>query len=317
MYNIKIFEEKVNSITEDNIKVLEFDGVKNPVVFECLKCHKITRVNRGEVLLRKGKTYQCSFCHTPKEIVTKKNFEKITFLAKESDIEIVSFTKTSEVATFKCNKCGGKFNREPLRFIKNQLCPICESKCVTVPLSVFKNRLAELEGYSLVKEEEYRSLHEKVLIRHECGFVWSVSPQKLLSGHSHCPKCSKKMSLGEKRVKKFLEEGNIAYIPQWQQTIEDHNLFFDFYLPHNNLAIEFQGEQHFRPVDWFGGEDAFLIRQQYDQLKRDWCKKNNIVLLEISWRDYDSVEEILKAQRLNVVSSETKKQTSRTDDDIV
>ena len=67
MYNLKTFEEAVNKLTPDKLKILSFNGVKQPVTFICLKCNKQQTVQRGEVLLRKNKTYQCKYCHYSKE----------------------------------------------------------------------------------------------------------------------------------------------------------------------------------------------------------------------------------------------------------
>ena len=48
---------------------------------------------------------------------------------------------------------------------------------------------------------------------------------------------------------------------------------FDFYLPNINTCIEYDGEQHFLPVEYFGGEDAFNRQVTYDNIKNEWCKK--------------------------------------------
>ena len=49
-----------------------------------------------------------------------------------------------------------------------------------------------------------------------------------------------------------------------------HKLRFDFYLPDNNLCIEYQGQQHFYAIDIFGGEEGFLLRKKNDILKKEW-----------------------------------------------
>lgn len=64
-----------------------------------------------------------------------------------------------------------------------------------------------------------------------------------------------------------------------------------FYLTDYNLAIEYQGEQHYRPIDYFGGKEKFEVQQKRDNIKRDYCKNNNINLLEIPY--YKNVEEEL------------------------
>lgn len=317
MYNINTFEEKANSLTEDKIKVLEFNGVKSPCTFVCLKCGQIQEVKKGEALVRKGKTYQCQFCHTPKESITRANYQKLLNAAEVANKEVILFTKTGENVVFKCKKCNGEFSREPLRFLKNQTCPMCESRVLPPPINWVKERLKEKGEFSFVDESQYSTLHSKVLLRHGCGFIWSVTPSKILNGESYCPKCSKKVSRGERAILKFLDKKQIAYIYQWKRLIDGRNHFFDFYLPDNNLIIEFQGEQHYTPVEYFGGEEAYNARVKRDNLKRAWSKENNIKMLEISWKELDKIPEILEAQRLIVASGEAKEQMPQAGNDIV
>lgn len=214
MYTIKSFEEKANAITQDKIKILEFNGLKAPVTFQCLNCGKIQKVARGEVLLRKGKNYQCQFCHYTKENLTKETKHKIEKLLENKTIEMINFTKVGEIAIFRCKKCGNLFTREPLRMLKNQKCPICESRCVAIPLKTFKEELKDKYGeeYEIVDESQYKNMHTKILIRHTCGFIWKIAPQNILY-KNQCPKCSKKVSIGERKILDWLDEKGIFYIP--------------------------------------------------------------------------------------------------------
>lgn len=63
-----------------------------------------------------------------------------------------------------------------------------------------------------------------------------------------------------------------------------------------NLLIEFQGIQHYEPVEIFGGEKQFKIQQEHDKRKREYAINNNIKLLEIPYWDFDNVEEILSRE---------------------
>lgn len=56
---------------------------------------------------------------------------------------------------------------------------------------------------------------------------------------------------------------------------------FDVWLPEVNIAIEYQGAQHDKPVDFFGGQDAFVKNQKRDELKRKKCKLNEVSLFEV------------------------------------
>jgi len=67
----------------------------------------------------------------------------------------------------------------------------------------------------------------------------------------------------------------------------------DIYIPFLKVAIEYNGEQHYRPVDFFGGEPAFKQTKRRDQLKRKRCIQNNVHLIE--WKydeliDLDSIK---------------------------
>lgn len=115
-----------------------------------------------------------------------------------------------------------------------------------------------------------------------CRFEWSPQPTSILSGQG-CPQC--RQSKGERAIRSYLDLYNIEYIAQYRFDDCRHikPLPFDFYLPHNNICIEYQGEQHYRPVEFFGGDEEFLIRKLRDEIKRDYCKTRNIILVEVPY----------------------------------
>lgn len=55
----------------------------------------------------------------------------------------------------------------------------------------------------------------------------------------------------------------------------------DIYFPSLNIGIEYQGDQHFRPIDYFGGEEGFILTQERDKRKRNLCKRNGCVLIDV------------------------------------
>ena len=60
----------------------------------------------------------------------------------------------------------------------------------------------------------------------------------------------------------------------------------DIYLPEYKVALEYQGQQHYRPVDFFGGEKAYEKQVKRDRRKKMLCTKNGIKLIEVS-KGYD------------------------------
>lgn len=56
---------------------------------------------------------------------------------------------------------------------------------------------------------------------------------------------------------------------------------YDIYLPKFKIAFEFQGAQHFKPVDVFGGEKGFQDTLERDERKRNLSRQNDVFLIEV------------------------------------
>lgn len=66
---------------------------------------------------------------------------------------------------------------------------------------------------------------------------------------------------------------------------------FDFYLPMYNMAIEYDGEFHYRQIPGFNDLPS---QQHRDEIKTQYCEENDIILLRIPYWDKDNIESILK-----------------------
>ena len=67
----------------------------------------------------------------------------------------------------------------------------------------------------------------------------------------------------------------------------------DFYLPEYNIAIECQGIQHFKPIEYFGGEKSFKEQKNRDTIKKELCEKHNIKVFYFNINDDISKLDIL------------------------
>lgn len=56
---------------------------------------------------------------------------------------------------------------------------------------------------------------------------------------------------------------------------------YDVFLPERNIALEYQGAQHFEVIDFFGGEEAFEEGKLRDERKKRLSKENNVLLIEV------------------------------------
>lgn len=55
----------------------------------------------------------------------------------------------------------------------------------------------------------------------------------------------------------------------------------DVWIPALRVGLEYQGEQHDRPIDFFGGEEGFVATQRRDERKRKLCHAHGVSLIEV------------------------------------
>ncbi|WP_406536989.1 hypothetical protein, partial [Methanobrevibacter sp.] len=65
----------------------------------------------------------------------------------------------------------------------------------------------------------------------------------------------------------------------------------DIFVPHLNLAIEYDGIQHFKPIKAWGGEEGLKKNIERDKLKEEKCKENNITLIRFTYKENDLLSE--------------------------
>lgn len=106
---------------------------------------------------------------------------------------------------------------------------------------------------------------------------------------------------GEKDIAEYLTEMNIPFVAQ----ADFHTLPFlekqtlDFYIPDLQLAIEFQGAQHFVSVDHFGGEQRFAEQLMRDQIKREKCEKHGIKIVYFASESVAALDAFRETRVLN------------------
>lgn len=180
----------------------------------------------------------------------------------------------------------GEFFQTPYNHLKGKSgCPKCASN-YQLSQEDFIKLLQDIYGdkfdYSKI---EYETILKKVLIGCKKHGYIKMRPQSLLTGRG-CPKCYSK-SRGEAIIAYYLDKRNIDYEFQkkFPECKRQSELVFDFFLPDYSTCIEYQGIQHYIPVDNFGGEFYFNLTQERDKIKKDFCKSKNINLLEIRYND--------------------------------
>jgi len=104
-----------------------------------------------------------------------------------------------------------------------------------------------------------------------------------------------KTPYGEKKIINFLEKNKITYSHQYKfkDCLFINRLIFDFFIPDKNTCIEFDGRQHFEPIEFFGGKKEFENIKIRDGIKNKYCLDNGINMIRISYEDINIIDIIL------------------------
>ncbi|MCB1085907.1 MAG: hypothetical protein KDM63_02580 [Verrucomicrobiae bacterium] len=161
-----------------------------------------------------------------------------------------------------------------------------------MPQEEFIARAVEIHGnrydYSLV---DYRATDQPVVIICPKHKEFRQTPNAHLAGKG-CAACNE--STGERAVARFLKQVGVEFVRQHVIEPRPHPYRYDFFVPTRNLLIEFHGNQHYEPSDYFGGERAFRRTQERDREKEFLAAANGLDMLVIAHYEFDRIPEILR-----------------------
>ena len=193
----------------------------------------------------------------------------------------------------KHNKCDNIYEVTPANFLTGYRCPYCSAGAKKTNTQ-FKWEIHALVGGEYTLLDTYVNAYTKIRIKHnKCGNIYKVRPTNFLSHNTRCPYCN--MPKTEKTIAKILDTFNIKY--EIQKTFDDlrdsQPLSYDFYIPDQNILIEYQGRQHYEYVGYFGGKSRLEYQQQHDKMKADYANSHDYHLIAIPYTE-DTFSKIKK-----------------------
>ena len=293
----KTKELYVKEIENKNLSVEvigDYVDARTKILHRCKICGKEWMATPDTILHGHG----CSSCNnSPYSMEEVKNI----FETLNPTLEMI---KTNGFVggkkTIKCKVCGNIWDKNIHSINKKIYCPYCpknKGRSTWVSEKEFLKRLHKINPY-IELVSEYTRMSNKMLYRcMKCGYEWEARSDHILEGHG-CPNCAS--SIGEEKIKYYLINKDIKF--EIQKTFENcrnkNPLKYDFYLPEYNTCIEYDGQQHFKPVEYFGGDEAFIIRKKNDEIKTKYCLENNILLLRIRYdEDIDKTLNLFLASK--------------------
>jgi len=281
------FVEKSKLVHGDlyNYSGAEYKNYKTPVVIIC-KNHREFEQTPSNHLSGAG----CPICGDDRMKLTLEDFKlKATGVhSNKYDYSLVEY-KNSKISVKIVCLNHGEFFQTPHDHLSGRGCNECaiseradklkksQEDFILESCIIHENKY----DYSLV---EYNNSKTKVKIICPVHGKFEQAPTHHTRGVG-CPYCNE--SKGEKRISKLLKENSIKF--KRQKKFKDcrniMELPFDFYLPDYNVCIEYDGIQHFKPIDYFGGEKALELTQINDRIKSNYCSNNDIKLLRIAYNE--------------------------------
>lgn len=296
---LKSHEQYLKEVVEKNPHVLvlgTYIGANKRILHKCKYCGKEWFICPSDILEEKS-CRECA-CKRFGAKVRKLHTQYVDELFNiNPNIEpIEDYINTDTSILHRCKICRHIWSIKPNHTLRGHGCPICGFKSMAdskrKPQEQYIQELFYVNP-SIEVIGEYVNYTTPLLHRcKKCGNEWEAKPMHTMRGHG-CTSCNE--SHGERGISVWLDNNMIEYIPQYRfdDCRDRYPLPFDFYLPQHNICIEYNGRQHYESIDFFGGEDAFKVRQQHDNIKKNYCQNNDISLLCISYQQ-DIKEELNK-----------------------
>lgn len=233
------------------------------------------------------------------------NFKELLEHVENSDFGITILAKFEDYENNKTPlktlcRCGNIYypTANSLKRSLNTQCKPCGDKQAGLRLRKPKSEIKdfiESNGYEFLSYEHRDGMHWiEVSCENDKHSPYLVDWGNFSMGN-RCPQCN--LSKGEERVRLFLEKNNIEFNREVKLNglvgINNGPLRFDFevLLDGELYYLEFDGEQHFKPKF---GEYEFNRTVKNDIIKNEFCKKNNLNLLRISYTELKNIDIILK-----------------------
>lgn len=304
---IKTLKQKYGENRFDFSK-FQYKDAKSNITLICNICGTEFSINAYDILRsdKKAINEPCPKCYRKSLSKPQNQFikELIEKFGNKFDYSKVEYVNAKTKIILICNDCGCEFKVTPDNILRSKIgCPKCaeisrrKAKTYTTEKFISLSKRIHGDKYDYSKTKYIRSDIPIIIVCPKHG-EFSQFPSDHLHG-SECPKC--KTSRGEIFISDYLKELGILYISQYYIPHQDfkRGIFVDFMIESesNHCFIEYNGIQHYQPIEYFSGKEKYYNYQiPRDNALKKYCLENNIPLLEIkySMKDIEIRQAIIK-----------------------
>lgn len=218
------------------------------------------------------------------------------------DYSEISYKNNNEKIKIICYKHGPFWQRPRSHLNQKSGCPFCSHDGLGKLLSktteefIEKSKTVHGDKYDYSHSIYINGCHKVKIICPDHGCFFQIA--RVHTKGSGCPKC--KISKGELFIMKTLKILGKSYNYQHFlcKSPLGGNMKADFFLPNENVIVEFDGVQHFKSGGYirkhFFTDKEVNDIQLRDKFKDEYCKNNGIKIIRIPYWDFHRIDKILE-----------------------
>lgn len=291
----QFIQECINANPNLDYSKTIYNGSNNKIIISCPKHGEVSVIAND--FLRSKKCPKCGnnvptnqeFIDRCKKYYPTYDYSKCVYTTRDAPVTVI------------CKKHNYEFYPLAQNLERGQaMCPMCKKEVYKETFTMSQNdyikRCKEIHNNKYdYSKTVYTKMDDKVIITCPKHGEFKQLASNHIRGYG-CPKC--KRSKGEEQIAIILENLNIKYLEQYPIKQGNKTFKIDFYLPDYNIFIEYNGIQHYIPIEHFGGIVRLNQQTERDNNLQNYCNLNQIELIEIKY-DQD-IKEIL-TKRFNEV----------------
>lgn len=284
------FDKSLNLVGRGVKRITDYNGWGCGIEFECLRCHHHW-TTAPDTLRRAG----CPKCarnapYTESIIDDRLKGRPVT----RCGVIFKNGSNRTKHVSVKCMNCACIWNANVSNLLNHHTgCPRCGGK-ERLNSEVVIRRLGE-RRIALVGDIVDVKTKTDWMCK-KCGFKWSAKPEGVLNSKSGCPSCAESPKVNEQLTREYLAELLPDVEIQHNKVVHEKILLskevircrvfidFVFVLNGRQIFVEYNGRQHYQPIERFGGEEEFRKIVIRDKWLRDYCGRMGVVLFEIDGR---------------------------------
>lgn len=279
------FENRIKLIGEHNIGGrgniymctvcdIEFKSRYDTIMvgeYGCKKCQRNSRRKTPEQYRREFENLHSDKLLLLNEYTTAR--DKIEVSCKICDYE---WKSTPQLNLIGCRRCSGTIPKTQIEI---------ELEIRTI----HKNKLQI--------NSEYKNNYTKIEVKcNVCEFEFSVKPHHLTVNKTGCPQCASAKNISETLVGEYVEEFLQHLGPYHRNFTPDflknenkkgRQQHLDYWFPESNVAIEYNGQQHYESIEAWGGEKQLKRQKINDLNKMRLCNENDVNLIIILYSEFN------------------------------